>query len=312
MSKNINIAGQNVVNVTGTISQIDTREGTCKTGTLTGKPYRSATVTVRVDQTYGGKAEISEIPVKLFAAKFKKDGSLNPGYDNLTQLVANYHSIAQAGLEGASRISFSGRSAHINENLFPSRQDPTTIVSSTEITCMYYSPARATGDCATFGLDIYILGMERETTTSGEETGRLKISGLYVSNRGPGSPAMGEMMTFFVERPETIDYIERNWEVNTTQYVEGRIRHCTEEVQYHSENTWGEDIPRTSTRSRSELIITNGKPFPYEEELSYSAEDIQVLIADRRARKQQLSNNAMQATKPAAKKVAPSNLDWDE
>ena len=27
MSKNVNIAGQNIVNITGTVSQIDTREG---------------------------------------------------------------------------------------------------------------------------------------------------------------------------------------------------------------------------------------------------------------------------------------------
>ena len=308
MSKNVNIAGQNIVNITGTVSQIDTREGTMK---KTGKPYRSCRVTVRVDQTYGGKAEISEVPVDLFAAKFKKDGSLNPGYDNLNKLVTNYRSIAQAGVEGASRIQFSGKSCHVNENLFVSPNNPENVVSSWRISSMYFNEARTPNDSATFGMDIYIMSIDRELNAGGEETGRLKITGCYVNNRGPGSAAFGEVLTFYVERAETIDYIERNWEINTTQYVEGRIRYCVEEVQYHTENTWGEDIPKASTRARHELIITNVNPFPYEEEMSYSTEDIQVLIADRKARKQQLLNDAAQP-KAAPKKASVVGMDWDE
>ena len=45
--------------------------------------------------------------------------------------------------------------------------------------------------------------------------------------------------------------------------------------------------------------------------MAYSTEDIQVLIADRKARKQQLLNDAAQP-KAATKKASVVGMDWDE
>ena len=67
MSKSINVQSSNAVTITGKLNDVVVREGTSKNG---GKPYRAGTVTIRVEQTYGGKSEISEIPVQFIAMKF--------------------------------------------------------------------------------------------------------------------------------------------------------------------------------------------------------------------------------------------------
>ena len=68
MSKSVNNPSSNAVTITGKLSDVVVREGTSKQG---GKPYRAGTVTIRVDQTYGGKSEVSEVPVQFIAMKFK-------------------------------------------------------------------------------------------------------------------------------------------------------------------------------------------------------------------------------------------------
>lgn len=310
MSRNINSAGQNTFTITGLVSEINFREGMNKNN----KPYRSGTVIVRVDQTYGGKSEISEIPVNMFANKFKKDGTANKCYDQMAQIQNNYRSIAQAGLDGATRITFTGITSKIQENMFVSPSNPETVLSNWRLSSMFANPARGAGDCATFCMEIFIMKMERELNTEGEETGRLKLVGMYVGNRGTGSNAEGNVFTFYVEEPGTIDYIERNWNENDTVQVVGRIRYCSEEVQYHSENSWGEDIPQTSTRNKHELIITKGSDFPMEDDMAYDPEDIKALYADRSARREQLvvdaKNKAKAAT--ATKASASSGYDWEE
>lgn len=310
MSRNINSAGQNTFTITGLVSEINFREGMNKNN----KPYRGGTVIVRVDQTYGGKSEISEIPVSMFANKFKKDGTANKCYDQMAQIQNNYRSIAQAGLDGATRITFTGLTSKIQENMFVSPSNPETVLSNWRLNTMFANPARGAGDCATFCMEIFIMKMERELNTEGEETGRLKLVGMYVGNRGAGSNAEGNVFTFYVEEPGTIDYIERNWNENDTVQVVGRIRYCSEEVQYHSENSWGEDIPQVSTRNKHELIITKGSDFPMEDDMAYDPEDIKALYADRSARREQLvidaKNKAKAAT--ATKASVSSGYDWEE
>lgn len=310
MSRNINNAGQNTFTVTGVVSEINFREGMNKNN----KPYRSGTIIVRVDQTYNGKSEISEIPISMFANKFKNDGTMNKVYESMAQMQNTYRSIAQAGLDGASRVTFTGRSANIRENMFVSPSNPETVLSGWRLNAMFANTPRGAADCATFCMEIFIMKMERELNTEGEETGRLKMIGMYVGNRGPNSPAEGNVFTFYVEEPGTIDYIERNWNENDTVQVVGRIRYCSEEVQYHSENSWGEDIPQTSTRNKHELIITKGSDFPMEDDMAYDPEDIKALYADRSARREQLvvdaKNKAKAAT--ATKANVSSGYDWEE
>lgn len=314
MAKNINIQSNQSVTITGKLSDVVVRENVSKG---TNKPYRAGTVTIRVDQTYGGKQEVSEIPVSFIAMKFKKDGTINPVYESAGNLTTQFKSIQNYGYDAASRIRVSGRSGNISENMFVGR-DGEQVVSSWRVNSSFFNPVNgsvesspANADCATFEMDIFIMGMDRECTPEGEETGRLKIRGgvIQYGNRL-------DVLDFVVEAPTAVDYIERNYSINDTVKVYGRIRYTSEEVisDYHEESSWGEVIPKApSTRVKRELVIVNGSDEPYDEDMAYAPEDIQVIAADRNNRKEQLKADARSKAnqKTAAKAVVSDNYGWE-
>lgn len=314
MSKSINIQSNNAVTIVGKLNDVVVREGVSKNG---GKPYRSGTVTIRVDQTYGGKQEVSEIPVQFIAMKFKKDGTSNPAYESVGQLTSQFKSIQNYGYDEASRIRVNGKSGNISENMFVGR-DGEQVISSWRVNSSFFNEVRgsieavpANADCATFNVDIFIMSMIREVTAEGEETGRLKIRGGLIQYGGKL-----DCLDFYVEDPTAVDYIERNWNMNDTVNAVGRIRYTSETViqDYHSENSWGESIPpQPTTQIKRELIITHGSDEPFDEDVAYAPEDIQVVNADRNNRKEQLkiearSKAVQKAAKPA---VAASDYGWE-
>ena len=311
MSKSVNNPSSNAVTITGKLSDVVVREGTSKQG---GKPYRAGTVTIRVDQTYGGKNEVSEVPVQFIAMKFKKDGTTNPAYESVGQLTSQFKSIQNYGYDEASRIRVNAKSGNISENMFVGR-DGEQVVSSWRINSSFFNEVRGgeapgNADCATFNIDIFIMAIARELTAEGEETGRLKIRGGVVQWGGKL-----DCLDFYVEDPTAVDYIERNWAMNDTVNAVGRIRYTSETVtNYHSENSWGESIPQTTTKVKRELIITHGSDEAFDEDLAYAPEDIQVINADRNNRKEQLKIEARsKATQKATAKSAPADgYGWEE
>lgn len=315
MSKSIDNQSTNGVTIVGKLSDLVMREGTSKAG---GKPYRSGTATIRVEQHYGGKDETSEIPVQFIAMKFKKDGTSNPAYESLSELN-NYKTIQNHGYDAANRIRVNAKSGHLSENMFVGR-DNEQVVSTWRIDSSFFNEVRGSqeaapsnGDCATFSVDLFLMSIAREMTADGEETGRLKIRGGIVQY---GRKL--DCLDFYVEDPTAVEYIERNWSMNDTVNAVGRIRYTSETVTYHSENSWGEDIPKTSTKTKRELIITQGSDVPFDEELAYAPEDIQVMNADRNNRKEQLKIDARsraaakKAVPSAAAAVASSGFGWEE
>ena len=69
-----NVPARNAVSINGMLLSYDIRDGKSKKN---GSPYRMANAVLRVNQFYSGKEELSEIPVKSLAMKFKKDGTDN-------------------------------------------------------------------------------------------------------------------------------------------------------------------------------------------------------------------------------------------
>lgn len=315
MSKSIENQAQNYATVVGTLLDASVKEKETKSDK---RPFRAATVTLRVNQAYGGKGEVSEIPISMIAMKFKKDGTINPAYENLGALKTDYQSAQQVGEAGASRLRFSGKSVNLRENMFADSRNVENVVSTWQVNATFFNEVRGSGetsvsnaDCATFNVDIYLMSIARELTAEGEETGRLKIRGGVVQY---GSKL--DCFDFFVEDPTAVDHIERNWAINDTVNAMGRIRHISETVTYESENTWGEAIPRTSTRTKHELIITQGSDFALDDEKAYSPEDIKKLNADRNQRKEQIKidarNKKQKKAVAAATTSSASGYEWEE
>ena len=315
MYKSIDIPALNSVVISGTLLGLESREGTAK---ASGKPYRSVNSTIRVNQFYNGKEEVSEIPVSFIAMKFKKDGTNNPVYETLGAYSRDYFTAQRDGIEKATKVLINGRKGNgaISENMYADSRNPENVLSTWNINASFLSenrgsaPVTGSSEYATFDTEIFILNMDRELTAEGEETGRLKIRGGIVKY---GRKI--DCLDFFVEIPSAVDYIERNYNVNDTVHVKGRVRFTSEQEIQNVDNGWGESIPTQTTRKRHELIISEGNNEPLPEENSYDPEDIRVLIADRNALKEQKKMEARAKATTAkaspATEVSKAAYSWE-
>lgn len=319
MYKAIDTPAQNSASICGTLLNVTVREGTTRPE-KGSKAFRSMTPTIRVKQSYGEtQAEISEIPVSIFAMAKKKDGDDNKIYLSMGNVGNEFHWANRDGDGNADEVSISGYRGNgsLRENMFASRNSD-VVISSLQVDARFLSQAResntAMGQYATFDVEIFILNIERELDKEGEETGRLKLRGGVVQY----GPAI-DCFDFFVEDKGAVDFIERNYNVNDTAHFCGRIRYTSEVITQTSENSWGEVMPRSTTRKRHELIITGpgagGETGPYlDEEKCYDPQEIRVLINDRNTRKEQVKFAAANSSKqtPITKQVAKMGMSWDD
>lgn len=305
MYKDIMNQAQNKINISGKLLDATFGEGTLSDG----RHYKRATITVRVTQTFGGNTETSEVPVSMFAAQYTQANKPNPGYAQILSLQ-EMKTAQNVGIDEADTVRITG--ANLRENNFVSRNSG-QLINGWQINTSFVNKG-GMSDVASFLIDIFIMDMHPEVDrNSGDETGRLVIKGGIVQYQG----AL-DVVEFIVENPDTIDYIERNWSNNDTVEVKGRIRVTSvEEKPAASENSWGEDIPETSTRTVRELIITKGSDEPKEEEFAYNQLDIKKAFNVRKARIEQLQIDAKKGNTPkAATQTAPAasaekKWDWE-
>ena len=297
--KNLTMQSTNKIDITGKLIDVAYGEGTLSDG----RHYERATVTLRVKQTYGGKEEISEIPITMFGTTHTTRGTPNPAYQNI-QNIKLKRSAQEVGFDNADTLRFS--SGSIQENMFISKTTG-QLINNWQINSSFMNSTTGS-DIAAFTIDIYIMDMHPEEDRDGDPTGRLIIKGGIVQ--------YGEkldVIEFIVENPEAVEYIERNWEINDTVTVRGRIRMTAVEEKPSGNETssWGEDIPQsTSTRYIKELIITKGDDEGKEEEFAYDPTEIKKGFNARKARMEQLQLDAKNGS--TAKKAAASNkYSWE-
>lgn len=301
MARNIMTQSTNKVNVVGKLLDAVINDGVLSDG----RKYKRANITVRVTQTYGGREETSEIPVSMFAAQLTQQNKVNPGYQQIMAL-SEMKSAQNVGIDNADTIRISG--ANLRENNFISRNSG-QLINGWQIGTSFVNKG-GVNDAASFLIDIYIFDMKPECNREGDETGRLIIRGGIVQYQGKL-----DVLDFIVENPSTVEYIKRNWDVNTTVQIKGRIRvTSTEEKAAASESSWGEDIPMTSTRTVRELIITKGSDEPFDEEFGYAPDDIKKAYNVRKALIEQMQIDAKKGSAPkaaASTTAAPAEKKWD-
>lgn len=300
MARDIMTQSTNKINVVGKLLDAVINDGSLSDG----RKYKRANVTVRVTQTYGGREETSEIPVSMFAAQYTQQNKPNPGYAQI-EALAEMKTAQMVGIDNADTVRISG--ANLRENNFVSRNSG-QLINGWQINTSFVSTGGKT-DVASFLIDIYIMDMHPETDREGDETGRLVIKGGIVQYQG-----RLDVLEFIVENPDTVDYIERNWNIDDTVQVKGRIRvTSTEEKAAATESSWGEDIPETSTRTVRELIVTKGSDEPFEEDFAYDKTDIKKAFNVRKALIEQLQIDAKKGAAPKAAKepAAKGEKKWD-
>lgn len=295
MSKDVNVQGQNKVNIVGKLVDVSFRSGKFSDG----REYESANMTVRVTQTYGGREETSDVPASMFASKYTQTGALNPGWTQLQELK-NFKSAQTAGIDDAATVRISG--GNIRENNFVSRSGQ--MINGWQISTSFIGAVANMAQTASFIMDIFIMDMADEEDREGNSTGRLVVKGAVVQYGGKL-----DVLNFIVEQPDAVDFIQRNWNINDTVTIKGRIRVAATEEKPVSAS-WGEDVPESTVRTIRELIITTGDDTGKEEEFAYAPEDIKKLFQARKARQEQMQIDASHksstttASAPAANKYA--------
>ena len=301
MSKSISIQAGNKINLAGVLMDVAPGSGKLSDG----RPYKRATVTIRVTQAYGGKTETSDIQVGMFATEFTSTGKQNPAWKSLLDLE-QMRTAQNVGIDAASHVRLTG--ATLQENNFVSRTG--NLINGWQIRGSFINEAKVS-DVASFVTDIFIMSMDDEVDREGETTGRLKIKGGIVQYGGKL-----DVVDFIVEAPDTVEYISRNWEVNGTVTVKGRIRVLSQEEEVQASG-WGEDVPDTTTRFVRELIITTGDDECKEEDFAYDPVEIKKAFNERKAAIEQMQINA-RATAPKqgvgsanAAEASSKKYDWE-
>lgn len=298
--KDINKQAQNTITVVGKLLDVVTGEGQLSDG----RHYERATLTIRTTQTYGGREETSEIPVSLFATQYTSTGKQNPAWASM-QAIKTLKTAQNVGIDDADTVRVS--SGNLQENNFVSRNGQ--LINGWQIRSSFISGSKV-ADVASFICDIFIMDMHDEVDRNGEPTGRLVVKGGLVQYGGKL-----DVIEFIVEDPNAVDFISRNWEINQTVTVKGRIRvTSTEEKSSGNDASWGEDIPETTTRFVRELIITKGDDEGKEEELAYNPADIKNAFNVRKANIEQLQIDAKNGGKKAAApaKSTSNKYSWEE
>ena len=288
----------NKLNIVGKLLDATFREGETKYH----KPYESCNFTVRVTQQVNGVQETSEIPVSIFASKYTRDGKPHPGYKNI-QEMKDYKTVQDYGEAEASMVRMT--SATVRENNYVSRTKQ--LINGWQINTSFINEG-GKNEIASFNIDIYIMDMKPEEDRNEEETGRLIIKGAVVQYGG-----VLDILEFVVEGADQVEYIKRNWEINTTVNVGGRIRVTSqEEKKTSSEGSWGEELPETSTRMVRELVITRGSDEPFEEEFAYDEKEIRKGFNARKARLEQMQIDAGKNSAPkASASNTPKQYSWE-
>ena len=299
--KSISIQATNKINLAGILMDVAFGNGTLSDG----RPYQRATTTVRVTQTYGGKTETSDIQVGMFATEYTSTGKPNPAWKSLNDLKL-MKTAQNVGIDAASRVRLTGTT--LQENNFVSRTGQ--LINSWQLRGSFISEAKVS-DVASFVTDIFIMDMHDEVNREGDTTGRMVIKGGIVQYGG-----RLDVVEFIVEAPDTVEYISRNWEVNGTVTVKGRIRVTSQEEEVQSSG-WGEDVPDTTTRFVRELIITTGDDECKEEEFAYDPTEIKKAFNERKAAIEQMQINA-RASAPKqgagsanAAEASAKKYDWE-
>lgn len=298
--KSIQVQAGNKINLAGILMDVAPGEGKL----TDGRTYKRATVTVRVTQTYGGKTETSDIQVGMFATEFTSTGKPNPAWKSLHDLMS-MNTAQNVGVDRASHVRLTGTT--LQENNFVSRSGQ--LITGWQLRGSFINEVKVS-DVASFVTDIFIMDMHDEVNREGDTTGRLIIKGGIVQYGGKL-----DIVEFIVESPDAVEYISRNWEVNGTVTVKGRIRVLSQEEETQSSG-WGEDVPDTTTRFVRELIIVTGDDECKEEDFAYDPVEIKKAFNERKAAIEQLQINA-RATAPKqgagsanAKEASSKDYEW--
>ena len=273
---------ENLCSIQGILSEVNLREDI---GKESKKPYIMGEIKVKTTANIGNREVELEIPVRVFANQYKKDGGLNPAFESIKK-VNDMISIAACGDESkADRVSFDNASIQMNE--FYGRNDQ--LVSYPTIRGTFVKKVKNDGYTpkATFSNVIVIGGMKEETDKNGDLTGRLVVKGIL--------PQWGnkvDVVDYVVESEAAIKHISTYWQKGDTVRITGIVNFSSIVETETIEMGFGEPQIKHRTKSINELVITAGSQGALDQEFAYDTDEISDALTKRQAYLAELKNNA--------------------
>lgn len=289
---------ENSVKIEGILSEIDLKAGSSNKNGKTIE-YIGGSIKVRVNQMLNGVNTELDIPVFMFANKYKNDGGPNPAYASIERVMNEYVSIAAGGMDAADRVRITNANIRMNEyygqtgnlNSYP-RINASFVTKVTDMT--KFTPE------ATFSTVFMIAAMGYETDKDGVQIdNRFKIRGIL-----PQYGGKVDVVDFYAITPSVIDAVSSYWSEKDTVKVNGKLNFTSVVEEKMVEVDFGEPRMERRTVSVSELIITGGTQTPLDGDFAFDEDEINEALKERQSRLAEMKEKAKE--KDGAKKPAPA------
>ena len=295
---------ENSVKIEGVLSEIDLKAGSSsKNGKTT--EYIGGSIKVRVNQMLNGVNTELDIPVFMFANKYKNDGGPNPAYASIERVMNEYVSIAAGGMDAADRVRITNANIRMNEyygqtgnlNSYP-RINASFVTKVTDMT--KFTPE------ATFSAVFMIAAMGYETDKDGvQKENRFKIRGIL-----PQYGGKVDVVDFYATTPSVIDAVSSYWSEKDTVKVNGKLNFTSVVEEKMVEVDFGEPRMERRTISVSELIITGGTQTPLDGDFAFDEDEINEALRARQAYLAELKEKAKD--KEPKKAAAPAKKGFSD
>lgn len=235
-------------------------------------------IKIRTKQNINGTETELEIPVSVFANKYKNDGKPNPAYESLEKVMNEFKSIAAHGIDNADRVRITNGQLKMNE--FYNRNG--TLTSYPRINTSFINRI-SKDECkpeATFTATFVVGKAGYAVDADGvEDTNTYKIKAIL-----PQYGNTVDVMEFVAHNPNVIDAISSYWQEGDTVKASGRLNFSSRTEVISQAVDFGEPIVQERTISVSELILTGGSATPLEGEFAYNSDEIRAALAQRTAK----------------------------
>ena len=252
-----------------------------------GKDVIRGSLTVKVDDTH-------MITLNVYVGKLTNAGTENRAYSGMLTVMNEYKSIAEVGVENATKLRCNKGALQPNTYIDPSSGEPRTTVrySASFVNRVDENSKKPFTPQGTFEVEGYINSFREEVGKDGEETGRLVLTLLVPTYK------MIEPLELIVPQ-EIADNFTSIFEVGETAKFFGILENNVIVHEKTVEMAFGTAAPREEYEYINERIIT-GASVPYPEETAYSVEAIKAAMTERSIEIDKMKADAAQNRKNSA------------
>lgn len=245
-------------------------------------------------------SDTNTIRVKVFVTEFTKAGEQNRAWAGMNTVMRNYHSVAEVGLENATKIQIPGGNIRLQTYMGKNGFQEGGITYNASFVKHVDEAKAPYNPHATFEVEGFIRTIVPEVNKEGEETGRLKLN-IWV----PTYDGIEPMMIYVPEH--LAEQVQNTYEPGQTAQFDGELKNNEIVKEQVIHMAIGGDKTKKDYTYVNERVMTGGS-YPYEEEKAYSAEAIRIAVANHEAYVEEVKKNGAVAKQAANKSNVANNV----